>query len=1174
MIADPQGRYIIVSGQINSLPLTLVNIYGPNFDSPDFFRRVFDSVPHTSSDNIILGGDFNCYLDPYLDRLSTKVPPTITSVQTLNNLIKLGNMVDIWRLHNPTAKDYSYYSHVHKSYTRIDYFLVSSELVPRVKSVKYHNTIISDHSPVTLQLNSILPNQAYAWQFNPSLLSDPAFINYMNARLVDFTEFNDTGDVSDSTLWETLKVVIRGHILSFESAKKKERNRRLVEIENTLTLLEQDYRASFSTSDYNKILQLKYEYNSILSQRIDHLLLKLRQRQFELGDKPERLLAKQLRGIRSKQAIFRIKSRSGRIITDHKEINNRFREFYSDLYSSKYSRTESDLETFFNDLALPRLSESAKIALDSPISQTEVAEAIQSFTSGKAAGPDGFGCEFYKSFSAKLGPFILRMLNDSIKNKKLPDSLYQANICLLLKRGKEETDPASYRPIALLNTDQKILSRILAFRLAEYITEIIHPDQTGFIPGRFSFCNVRLLFNVMSAVHKNDSDAAIVSLDAQKAFDQIEWPFMFHTLSQFGFGDSFIDCIKMLYLYPSSSILTNGDRSGPFLLQRGVRQGDPLSPLLFNIALEPLALGIRRHPDIHGVKIGQLESLVNLYADDLLLCISNPVTSVPCLLNYINSFGRLSGYTINWNKSEFMPLTENFDANFLNTLPFKVVREHFTYLGLQISRNPKLLFKLNFQPALVKLKADIEKWKLLPLSMVGRINAVKMVTLPRFLYLFQNLPIYLPNSFFKQLDAIILPFVWAYKTPRISRNHLQKTTSDGGFGLPIFKHYYWAANARALSFWQLGSPEGLAADSSPLWIKFEAKSIPQSSLPVLLFSKVVPNKTLIENNFIINNSLRILNQIKSFTRAPNTSVHTPILHNHQFLPSQLDGTFSVLENSGLRSIGDLYTKGNFISFNQFKEKFHLSSRHFFRYLQLRHYVREKIANFECKPIDHPIHRFFCVDPRSRHLVSQFILVLSSTPDSTRYREAWARETNMEITDEVWKESLRRISRCSINSRYRLIQFKVLHRLHYSRVKLHKIFGTVSPLCERCKVEEGSLAHMFVFCPVLQCFWNSVFNWLSRALNIQLNFDPITVICGYSTSLDPLPYRLQQVVMAGMVVAKKLILLEWKMPNAPSFKRWLSEMLIFASVEHLRSLGQGAQDLNKTWKPLLDYFKGQ
>ncbi|KAI4898555.1 hypothetical protein NFI96_002743 [Prochilodus magdalenae] len=91
---------------------------------------------------------------------------------------------------------------------------------------------------------------------------------------------------------------------------------------------------------------------------------------------------------------------------------------------------------------------------------------------------------------------------------------------------------------------------------------------------------------------------------------------------------------------------------------------------------------------------------------------------------------------------------------------------------------------------------------------------------------------------------------------------------------------------------------------------------------------------------------------------------------------------------------------------------------------------------------------------------------------------------------------------------------------------------------------------------------------------KLNFDPITVICGYSTSLDPLPYRLQQVVMAGMVVAKKLILLEWKMPNAPSFKRWLSEMLIFASVEHLRSLGQGAQDLNKTWKPLLDYFKGQ
>ncbi|KAJ8015325.1 hypothetical protein DPEC_G00024950 [Dallia pectoralis] len=112
----------------------------------------------------------------------------------------------------------------------------------------------------------------------------------------------------------------------------------------------------------------------------------------------------------------------------------------------------------------------------------------------------------------------------------------------------------------------------------------------------------------------------------------------------------------MLYLCPKSSILTNSDKSGPFGLHRSVRQGDPLSPLLFDVALEPLALGISSHPDIMGIKIGEMESRLGLYADDTLLYLSDPEVSVPPLLNFIYSFGELSGYAINWGK-------ENWAAN-------------------------------------------------------------------------------------------------------------------------------------------------------------------------------------------------------------------------------------------------------------------------------------------------------------------------------------------------------------------------------------------------------------------------------------------------------------------------------------------------------------------------------
>lgn len=268
--------------------------------------------------------------------------------------------------------------------------------------------------------------------------------------------------------------------------------------------------------------------------------------------------------------------------------------------------------------------------------------------------------------------------------------MYEANICVVLKKGKPETDPANYRPIALLNFDQKVLTKILASRLAQRISTIIHPDQTGFIPGRFSFCNVRLLLDILYANHQlANNSAAIISLDTQKAFNQIEWPYMFEVLKQFGFGNKFINWIKIVHFHPSSCVLTNGIRSSSFELNQGVRQGDPLSPLLFNIALEPLAVGIRTHPHIHGISLGNAESLISLYADDLLLCLTDPVVSVPKIIDYIDTFSKLSGYSINWSKSEFMPLTNNLSDTFLSSIPFKIVDDHFTYLGkvsLYISR--------------------------------------------------------------------------------------------------------------------------------------------------------------------------------------------------------------------------------------------------------------------------------------------------------------------------------------------------------------------------------------------------------------------------------------------------------------------------------------------------------
>lgn len=115
---------------------------------------------------------------------------------------------------------------------------------------------------------------------------------------------------------------------------------------------------------------------------------------------------------------------------------------------------------------------------------------------------------------------------------------------------------------------------------------------------------------------------------------------------------------------------------------------------------------------------------MTLYTDDLLVCLADPVVSTPILLEYINSFGSISGYTINWKKSEFIPLTDQFTYDFLTKLLFRVMKECFTYLGLKLTKTPKHLFKSNFTESIEKLKTNIESWRILPLSMIGRVNAI------------------------------------------------------------------------------------------------------------------------------------------------------------------------------------------------------------------------------------------------------------------------------------------------------------------------------------------------------------------------------------------------------------------------------------------------------------------
>ena len=154
----------------------------------------------------------------------------------------------------------------------------------------------------------------------------------------------------------------------------------------------------------------------------------------------------------------------------------------------------------------------------------------------------------------------------------------------------------------------------------------------------------------------------IISIDAEKAFEKAQNPFMIKTLSKVGIEGTFLNIIKAIYERPTANIIVNGQKLRAFPLRSGTRQGCPLSPILFNIVLEVLATAIRQGKEIKDIQIGKEEMKLSLFADDMIVYMENPIDSTEKLLDLINELGKTAGYKVNTQKSKAFLYTNNKTA--------------------------------------------------------------------------------------------------------------------------------------------------------------------------------------------------------------------------------------------------------------------------------------------------------------------------------------------------------------------------------------------------------------------------------------------------------------------------------------------------------------------------------
>jgi len=459
--------------------------------------------------------------------------------------------------------------------------------------------------------------------------------------------------------------------------------------------------------------------------------------------------------------------------------------YIRDFYEKLYKAEEIDMEAV-NKITnnLPQVSEEWNHALTRQIERAEILQAIQELPGNKSPGTDGLTYEFYKILVEKLAPILEVVFNNVIKEGRMPSSWHKNILILIPKKEENLEDIGNWRPISLVNSDAKIFMKIMAGRLNIICKEIIANHQNGFVAGRLITDSVLDIITTMRAKREVSEEHWLVLIDQAKAFDRVNHVYMSKVLERMNFSNAFIRVVVNLFANQEAHIVGTNEISKPFRVGRGVRQGDPLSPLLFVIAFEPLLIQIK--DQIRGLPLGNSYFKLAAYADDLTIGLGSSL-DWEVLTKLLRTYEAASNARINKRKTKLIPLTpiaERVELKEEGEFVKCKEDDSLLILGHEVKRDGSPV-KGFWAKKIEEVKRLIEKFGKRNLSFKGKILVINSMILSRIWYSAYICP---PNR--KQLAEINdqLSF-WIKQKSRMLPKYstFQKSYEDLGLKAPILR---------------------------------------------------------------------------------------------------------------------------------------------------------------------------------------------------------------------------------------------------------------------------------------------------------------------------------------------------------------------------------------------------